>query len=783
MAQAPVDLALIDINLAGTLNGIETATQIRARFDIPVVHLTNCPVEAERAAELAQANEQLRRKISEHELTEKALWESIGLFHQITEHTKVVFWVIDRESRQVISINPACEEIWGRTQVSLCAEPDSWFGDVHPGDRERVRSGFRQLCREGGHYNEVYRIVWPDGSIRWVQDRGFLIRHDLEESDRIARIVMDATRYKQAEKSLRHRNRELTLLNRVIATSAASLEQDIILETACRELAMAWGMPQASAFLLNKKMTKATVVAEYLTAGRPPALNEVVPVEGNPVIRHLLIDRAPLIVTDVQSTRYDRSHMLPVRDFLRRRGTVSLLLLPLVIQDEVVGALMLETIEQRDFPAEEVSLAWNVADQVAGALARVRLAQSHQRLSTVIEQSAESVVISDTRRTIVYVNPAFEQISGYSHAEALGQRFPHLLRSYKHPTAFYQALEATVEAGQVWRGRIINKKKDGAFYTEDAVVTPIRNESGAIVNYVQVSRDMTRELQLEEQYQQAQKMEAVGQLAGGIAHDFNNLLTVMMGYTGLALQKLPSDNPIRSDIEIIQKNAEHAANLTRQLLIFARRQPIEPKVLDLNDIILPINKMMRRIIGEDIEVVTRSGPDLGQIKADPGQLEQVLLNLVINARDAMPDGGKLTIETANVTFDDAYAGRHAEVTAGEYVMLAVSDNGLGMTKEVKSRIFEPFFTTKETGKGTGLGLATVFGIVKQSDGHIWVYSEEGQGTTFKVYLPRIEQAGKSLKLCDQAGIFPRGTETVLLAEDEPMVREVVGSLGLSVQSP
>jgi CheY-like chemotaxis protein len=261
-----------------------------------------------------------------------------------------------------------------------------------------------------------------------------------------------------------------------------------------------------------------------------------------------------------------------------------------------------------------------------------------------------------------------------------------------------------------------------------------------------------------------------------VAHDFNNLLTGMMGYAGLALKALSPDDPVRRDIEEIQKTAKRAADLTRQLLAFARKQVIHPTVLNLNDLILNIDKMLRRFIGENIQMVTLPAPDLGYVKADRGQLEQVLLNLVLNARDAMPAGGNLTMETANVTLDEDYARQHAEVTPGEYVLLSISDTGIGMTEEVKAHLFEPFFTTKEIDKGTGLGLAICFGIVKQSGGHIQVYSEVNGGTTFKIYLPRFREAISPVPDQDKPNNLPRGVETILLVEDETSVRELASRM-------
>jgi signal transduction histidine kinase/ActR/RegA family two-component response regulator len=276
----------------------------------------------------------------------------------------------------------------------------------------------------------------------------------------------------------------------------------------------------------------------------------------------------------------------------------------------------------------------------------------------------------------------------------------------------------------------------------------------------------------EEQLRQAQKMEAVGKLAGGVAHDFNNLLTAIICNSDLTLRRLGEDDPLRRNVEGIKGAGERAAALTRQLLAFSRKQVLQPKVLNLNDVVVETNKMLRRLIGEDIDLLTVLEPSLGQVKADPGQVDQVLINLCVNARDAMPKGGKLTIETSNIYVDEEYARRHLSVRPGWYVMLVVTDTGCGMDAQTQERIFEPFFTTKEVGKGTGLGLSTVYGIVKQSGGNVWVYSEEGRGTTFKIYLPRTDQAAEPLDVGNAQDEPPAGTETVLLVEDEEMVRRM-----------
>jgi nitrogen-specific signal transduction histidine kinase/CheY-like chemotaxis protein len=287
-----------------------------------------------------------------------------------------------------------------------------------------------------------------------------------------------------------------------------------------------------------------------------------------------------------------------------------------------------------------------------------------------------------------------------------------------------------------------------------------------------IVRDLSQRKQLEEQLLQSQKIDAIGQLAGGVAHDFNNLLTVIIGYAGHLLFRLDGDEVLCRDVEQINKAGLRAASLTRQLLAFSRRQVLQPSVLNLNVIVADLEKMLRRLIGEDVKLVTALERELGHTKADPGQIEQVIMNLVVNARDAMPQGGILTIETTNVYLDGTYTHHHVGVTPGPYIMLAVSDTGYGMDAETRLRVFEPFFTTKKEGHGTGLGLATVYGIINQSQGHIWVYSEPGQGTTFKIYLPRVETVDDSATTEQELAESMPGSETVLLVEDDSMVRRL-----------
>ena len=313
---------------------------------------------------------------------------------------------------------------------------------------------------------------------------------------------------------------------------------------------------------------------------------------------------------------------------------------------------------------------------------------------------------------------------------------------------------------------------DVAGVTLEARYEPLRDHNDEVVGVVGVAHDVTERTRLAEQLLQSQKMEAVGQLAGGIAHDFNNLLSAILGYCQLGVAKASSEAHVSRYLQEIGKAAEQATHLTRQLLAFSRRQVIEPEVVNINDLIVDMQKMFRRLIGEDIELVSLLSPNLGLVKVDPGQMEQLLMNLALNARDAMTEGGTLTIETADVDVDHDHAEQHPEVPAGEYVTLAVRDTGVGMTGEVRAHAFEPFFTTKEVGKGTGLGLSTCYGIVKQSGGHITVDSEEGLGTNLAIYLPKVGWSADALPSADHSGPPPAGHETVLLVEDEPSVRGV-----------
>jgi two-component system, cell cycle sensor histidine kinase and response regulator CckA len=401
---------------------------------------------------------------------------------------------------------------------------------------------------------------------------------------------------------------------------------------------------------------------------------------------------------------------------------------------------------------------------------RRRAEEKLRKLSSAVEQAADIVVITDREGRIEYVNPAFELLTGYTREEAVGQN-PRLLKSGTQDARFYQEMWQTILRGEVYRGVMINRKKNGELYYAEKTITPVRDFEGRITHFISNDRDITERRKLEEQLLQVQKMDAIGQLAGGVAHDFNNLLMVISSYAELMMDTLAPDTALRHHGEEILKASRRAADLTRQLLTFSRKQVQVLRVLDLNHVLQDICQTLPRLIGEDMQLSLQLGKQLWPIKADPVQVEQIVMNLATNARDAMPHGGQLTLETRNVELDEDYCRVHPEAAPGEHILLAVSDSGAGINPAILPRIFEPFFTTKEKGKGTGLGLATIYGIVKQSGGHITVHSEAGAGSTFNIFLPRAPADAAGLEQAPRSSQQLDGSETVLLVEDEDAVRE------------
>jgi PAS domain S-box-containing protein len=400
------------------------------------------------------------------------------------------------------------------------------------------------------------------------------------------------------------------------------------------------------------------------------------------------------------------------------------------------------------------------------------LREAHAQLQAVINSSPLAIYTVDADGNVRSWNPAAATLYGWHADEVIGGP----LTVIAQDQANQRDIRERVFRGESLRGiETTKRRKDGTLVTVSLAAAPLYNASGRITGTMLIAADLTEMRRLEVQYRQAQKMDAVGRLAGGIAHDFNNLLTAILGTSGLVLEDVTIGPRTRLDVQEIEKAARRAAGLTRQLLVFSRQQVLETRILDLNAVVRDLHRMLGRLIGEDIELHTQLAPAVGAVQADPGQLQQAIMNLVVNARDAMPNGGRVTIETADVELDPRQLEAHSLTQPGKYVLLAVHDTGVGMDAATKARLFEPFFTTKEPGRGTGLGLATVYSIVKQSGGYIWAYSEPGHGTTFKIYLPRV--AGTPEQLASETPApLAIGSETVLLVEDQTEVRKLTSRI-------
>jgi len=415
---------------------------------------------------------------------------------------------------------------------------------------------------------------------------------------------------------------------------------------------------------------------------------------------------------------------------------------------------------------------------VLEALERSRQRQTlrrHERLlHQIIDANPNLIFVKDWDGRFVLANQALAEIYGTTVKGVLGKTDADFNPNAEEVAHFLHDDRDVMSSGNpkfVSEEPVTNPETKQTRWFQ-TIKMPLRLPGEYSVTLLGVATEITERKELEQQLLQSQKMEAVGQLAGGVAHDFNNILTAIVGYADLLAAELRGDSRQLEDVEEIRKAARRAAALTRQLLSFSRKEVLEPKIIDVNDVVMNLDKMLRSLISENIELKTMLADDIDAARVDPNQLEQVIMNLAINARDAMPEGGTLTVETANATLDDDYASRHVSVIPGDYVMIAVTDTGCGMSEEIKARIFEPFFTTKPAGRGTGLGLSTVYGIVKQSGGNIWLYSEPGKGTTFKIYLPAIEALPEDIGKAAPVEVTRRGKGTVLLVEDDEQLRRL-----------
>ena len=573
---------------------------------------------------------------------------------------------LDPEERHFVS--PAYEAIWGRSLDSIYQNPTSWMEAIHPDDLEESQRRFAAELA-GIPTDSEYRILTPDG-----QGDGY--------TTALFRFAMNPANWfvwLELQKKLGRKKYEAVLVstNRLLEAGEARYRK--LLDLA------------PDAVLVGRK--RCIAIANK-------AAVELFGVESE----SNLIGRRP---ADYVSPA-DQGRM---RELSRQ-----------LYEGEMQSSLEELQIRNSDGHLIDVEIAtssfWEDNEMVVQAVlrdigTRKQAEAEHTRLVRSVEQVSESIVITDPEGSIVYVNPAFETMSGYSRGEAIGCN-PRILQSGRHPASFYQQMWATLLRGETWSGNLINKRKDGTLYNKVTTISPIKDSDGTIINFVAVSRDVTTELSLRDQLNRAQKMESVGRLAGGIAHDFNNLLMVIGTYAELLQSQFPIEDSLRRYTEQISAAVERGSNLTGQMLAFSRKRATIPVTVDLNVVIDESARMLRRLIGEDVEFRINSAESLRAIKADPDQIFQVLMNLCVNSRDAMPQGGTLTIATENEIVGPSGVAGRSLVQAGDYVKLSVADTGSGIPEAIVEKIFDPFFTTKEVGKGTGLGVATVYGIVKQS---------------------------------------------------------------------
>ena len=657
--------------------------------------------------------------ITERKRTEDALCKSEAQYRLIAENMSDVISVMDMNLR-FIYVSPSIKRLTGFTAEDSVKQ--SLEEIMTPESLKNLQKIFEDelLLEAGGADPCRTRLVEferykQDGSIVWVEAACSFLRDKEHRPEGILVITRDISERKRAEQVLRESEEQYRLL----------------FQNASEGILIARGDKIQMA---NGSLIKTMEYSEDILK-RKPFIEFI-----HPEDRSMVFDR---YVRRLKGESVETNYSFRI---LAGGGTEKWV----QIHSSII-----------DWKGEPASLSF-----VVDITDRKQAEAERELLMAAIEQTGEVVVITDPDGIIQYVNPAFEASTGYIRDEVVGQN-PRILKSGRQDVIFYQQLWDTITSGKVWSGRMVNKRKDGALYTEDATISPVCDAAGRIINYVGVKRDITDNLRLSAQFQQAQKMESVGRLAGGVAHDFYNMLSVILGYTELAMDQVDRDTPLHADLEEVFKAANRSTDITRQLLAFARQQVVLPRTLNLNTSIEAMLKMLRRLIGEDISLTWLPGPNLWPVRMDPSQIDQILANLCVNARDAIADIGSITIQTANTVYEGAgMMPQDGEAASGEFVMLSLCDTGCGMDQAIIDKIFEPFFTTKEKGQGTGLGLATVYGIVKQNNGFIHVTSEPGKGTTFHLYFPR--HTTEALSDMDEKAIdVPKGLgEMILVVDDE-----------------
>ena len=708
--------------------------------------------------EQTAAAEVERRWFEEHvarNQAEEAQKKIANVLESITDG----FVALDSEWRFTY-VNGRAERSLGQSRTELLGRV---IWDAFPPSRS---AAFHDHCQQARaeqipvHFAEYYP---PNG--RWYELDIF------PSADGLSIYFRNITARKHAEAEARRRLRIDQALARVAGNFAVVPEADI--DQILSILGEAIDVDRAFVFRFASRGSALTASHEWCAPGIEPQIEHMQGLDPAPIANFMRVLEGSKVFA-IGDLAAPPPEIARDSAFLAGHGVRAALVAPILSPTgELIGLVGLNDHRKaREWVESELHALGVVGDMFSTHLARraaeAALRASEKEYRGLFENAHDAILVLDPEdETVLDANARACEMYEVAREELIGMS----IRSIsKDPQGSVQHVHRTMDANLPYSFETVQLRSDGTEIFLEINASPVQYRGRKAI--LSVNRDVTERRVLEEQLRQSQKMEAVGQLAGGVAHDFNNLLTAISGHTQLLLLDEEVEHA-REDLQEIKAAAERAASLTQQLLAFSRKQVLEPKVFSLNTTVVEMDKMLRRLIGEDIHLRTALAADLGAVRADPGQLEQVVLNLAVNARDAMVEGGKLTIETRNVVLDHEYASHHADVTPGAYVMLAISDTGFGIEQEILPHIFEPFFTTKGEGKGTGLGLSTVYGIIRQSGGHVWVYSEVGYGTTFKIYLPRVETKFSYAPKADAPAALSGGSETVFLVEDEPAVRLLV----------
>jgi PAS domain S-box-containing protein len=712
--------------------------------------------------------------ITERKKAEDALRTSEEKFRLFFEESRDAIFVADQECR-LVNVNQSAVELFGFANeeligLNICETFCDPLCKQNMMAEMRSRGYIREVEVSLRRKNGGVRVCLLSASLR-MSESGDLLGFQ--------GIFHDITKRKRSEEMLIRQNEYLAALNETTKGLMSRLELDSLLGAIINRAGSLMKTNHSYIYLLDDAGTQ---MIRQSTTGVFNDFFDLQIGKGDGLVGQVWHSGLPISVDDYHA--WSGRLPDPAREVLRAMVGV-----PLKSGEKVVGVIGLAHVEEgRGFGDEEVDILMRFAELASLALdnahlyaeaqeelqVRKRAEEQLRKLSHAVEQSPVSVIITDTAGRIEYVNPKFSESTGYSLEEVMGKT-PRFLKSGETPLSSYRDLWETITSGNEWRGELHNRKKTGELYWELASISPIRDGEGAITHYIAVKEDITEQKKLESQLRHSQKMEAVGQLAGGIAHDFNNIMTAIIGYASILDMKLDPDNPSRNSVKQILFSAKRAANLTQGLLAFSRKQVTNPLPVNLNDIVRRVEKILERLIGEDIDLVTTLCTPSPILMADGLQLEQVLMNLATNSRDAMPAGGRLTISTELVKVDERFAKNHELPKDGLYAKMTVTDTGKGMDEETQKRIFDPFYTTKEVGKGTGLGLSIVYGIVKKHNGTIRCYSETDMGTVFSLFFPAIQEELRE-SAPEDLSVAQGGDETILMSEDDEAVRKLTRDL-------